>query len=70
MIEAAEVEVQRRFPSVDAGHIEETVRSSVRGWCARARVTNFVPIFAAREARAVIEREQRSPNGIREARAS
>lgn len=57
MVQVAADDVRRRFPSVAAPHIDETVRTCVRDWTGRARVKTFVPIFAARSARAVIEQE-------------
>lgn len=57
MVKVAEADVRRRFPHVNQEHLEATVRSSVDRWCARARVKTFVPIFAARDARAVLDRE-------------
>jgi len=57
MVKVAEADVLRRFPTVDQQHVEATVRSSVHRWCTRARIKTFVPIFAAREARAVLDHE-------------
>ena len=57
MVKIATADVERRFPTLDRPHVEATVRSSVHRWCERARVKTFVPIIAARDARAVIERE-------------
>jgi hypothetical protein len=57
MVKLAEADVRRRFPTVDQRRIEAAVRSSVHRWCERARVQTFVPIFAARDARAVLDRE-------------
>jgi hypothetical protein len=57
MVKVAEADIRRRFPTVNHEHIEATVRSSVHRWCARARVKTFVPIFAARDARDVLDRE-------------
>lgn len=57
MVSVAAADVARYFPMVDRPHIDATVRSCVHGWCERARVKTFVAIFAARDARAVLERE-------------
>ena len=57
MVKVAEADLRRRFPTVDQRHIQATVRTSVHRWSTRARVKTFVPIIAARDARAVLDRE-------------
>ena len=62
MVKIATADVERRYPTLDRSHLEATVRSSVHRWCERSRVKTFVPIIAARDARAVIERELAEPH--------